>query len=99
MGVIRAAWAADVPALLELGRRFHGWSHWNGVVAFDEVRTEASLRAWIAEPEVGVFVSDPVRDVLALILSPIYFSAEPVALEIAFWARGGRGDALRRAGE
>lgn len=99
MGLIRVARDADIPALLDLGRRFHGWSHWNGVLGFDAARTETSLRAWIAAPDIAVLVSDPVLDVLALMAGPIYFSDEPIALEIAFWAGGGQGDALRRAGE
>ena len=98
-GVIRPACEADVPALVELGRRFHGWSHWNGVARFDPEKTAESLGAWIASPDVAVLVSHPVEDVLVLMLGPPYFSENPVALEIAFWAAGGKGDALRRAGE
>ena len=98
-GVVRPARESDAAALVELGRRFHRWSHWKDVAGFDSAKAEASVRGWIASPEIAVFVSDPVADAIALMLGPPYFSDDPVVLEIAFWAAGGRGDALRRAGE
>lgn len=97
--VVRAGRETDVAALVALGRRFYDRSHWRGVARFDAARAEASVRGWIAADDTAVFVSDDVRDALALILAPTYFSEDPVALEIAFWATGGRGDALRREGE
>ena len=97
--MIRPARESDVAALVALGRRFHAWSHWQGVVAFDVAKAEASVRGWLEAPDVAVFVSDAVADAIAVMLAPPYFSEAPIALEIAFWATGGQGDRLRRAAE
>jgi hypothetical protein len=94
--MIRPATEADIPALVEMGRRFHPQSPYAAVTTFDPDRLTQTLAAWLQRPDVAIFIAPD--GFLILNLVQFHFCPELVAVEISFHAKGS-GDALRRAGE
>lgn len=95
--MIRHAVAEDIPALIELGRRFHAATPYAKVgAAFSEQRLRATLESQVGQPNAFVMVvdrADQVAGVLGAIAVPMYMSDATVVVELYWWvdesARGG----------
>lgn len=84
----RPATEADIPAILDLGERFHALSPWRDR-PFDRGATEQTVRNLISAPCGALFFNG--AGILGGVLSPIYFGGGLVAQELFWFAdRGGR---------
>lgn len=87
---------ADLPLIVDLGRKAHAASAWRDVADFDPASFEGSCRALIEDPSALVLVSP--RASLWIKQFPLYFNhAETVAHEVFF--AGVNAGALRREAE
>lgn len=93
--MVREAAEGDVPAILDLGERFHALSPWRDR-PFDRAATEQTVRALIAAPTAAMLFNG--SGILGGILSPIYFGGGIVAQEL-FWFADRDGRALLDAFE
>ena len=85
--MIRPAREADIPALAEMGRRFHALSPWAGVEYAPEAAA-ASLAAMLGSESFAVLVSEDgaaVRGAIGVMIAPVYFAAGAVLAQEAFW--------------
>ncbi len=95
--MIRPAREADVPALVELGRRFHAASPW-AEVEFAPEAAAGALCAMLASEAAAVFVSDDgaaVRGALGVMVGPVFFAADARLAQESFWWCDSPRDALR----
>ena len=81
--MIRSATLDDVPALLEMGARFHAMSPWSGF-PLDRDRLEENLRGFIASDHAAILVLDNLRGAVGVFVAQAYFAAATVAQEM-FW--------------
>lgn len=95
--MIRSATQSDVAQIVALGAAFHSQSAWAEIVPFDARAFARTVKEWVRSGTVRVFVSD--NGFLVVAASPLYFSPEPVAYEVLFYAPDGRGDDLRQVAE
>ena len=96
--MISEATKDDVPSLVELCARFHAWSQFPGGSVFDPESCRSSFEALI-ERDNGVLLHGG-GGFIGLSLGPLFFNhAEPMAVELFFWAPEGNGDAIRKAAE
>lgn len=93
--MIREAGEADIPAILELGERFHALSPWSDR-RFRREATERTVRALIEQPNAVLLFNG--HGILGGVLSPIYFGGGVVAQEL-FWFADSRGRELIKAFE
>jgi len=91
--MIRVATVDDMPALIEMGRRFHAASPWADM-PINEAHLTAHLTGFIEGDNSVVFVLEDLTGGVGLFVSPVYFSDHTVAQEV-FWycesPRNGRG--------
>ncbi|MGH6720135.1 MAG: GNAT family N-acetyltransferase [Alphaproteobacteria bacterium] len=89
----RGARPADIPAILELGARFHGESRFR-CLPFDRTVLRARLEQALARPDrYFVAVAEDASGligVLAGYLTTFYFCASPVAMDACFYVRSDR---------
>jgi hypothetical protein len=86
--LVREATEADIPAILDLGERFHALSPWRDR-PFDREATERTVANLIASPQ-GVLLFNG-EGILGGVLAPIYFGGGLIAQELFWFAdRGGR---------
>lgn len=86
--MIREAVEGDIPAILELGQRFHALSPWSDR-PFNREATEQTVRNLIASPQ-GVLLFNG-SGILGGVLAPIYFGGGLIAQELFWFAdKGGR---------
>lgn len=72
---------SDIPAILDLGERFHALSPWRDRL-FNRGATEKTVRTLISAPTGALFYNG--HGILGGMLSPIYFGGGTVAQEL-FW--------------
>lgn len=91
--MIRQATEADLPALLEMGRKFHAASPWR-VIPFSDERFAQSVRAQLAGA--GTYlVNEALTGMIGMVSGPVYFAENvTVAQETAWWCEDPR-DALK----
>jgi GNAT superfamily N-acetyltransferase len=83
--VIRPAVEADLPRLLEMGRRFFDASGYSDITEYDPASTEASLRMLM---EVGVLLvaeRDEVIGCAGALVYPFYFNSGHLTGQELFW--------------
>lgn len=86
--MVREAVEADIPAILELGERFHAISPWRDR-PFRRDATERTVRGLI-ESDYGVILFNGTG-ILGGVISPIYFGGGVIAQELFWFAdRSGR---------
>lgn len=86
--MVREAVGADIPAILDLGERFHGLSPWRDR-PFNRDATEQTVRNLIASPHGALLFNG--AGILGGVLAPIYFGGGLIAQELFWFAdRGGR---------
>jgi hypothetical protein len=86
--VIREAVVKDIPAILDIGRRFHAFSPWSDLPYSDDAVTQM-IERMTASPDAVVFFNG--SGVLGGVASPIYFGGGLVAQELFWFAdKGGR---------
>lgn len=85
---VRIAEKSDIPAILDLGERFHAMSPWRDK-PFDRDATQAVLQRLIEQPE-GVLLYNG-HGMIGGVLSQIYFGGGLIAQELFWFAdKGGR---------
>lgn len=92
--MIRTATVDDIPALVEMGRKFHAYSIWQAV-DYDAADVARLLEGII--PAGGVFLSED--GMCGGLISPLYFSQKTALAVELFWWAGSNGKALREAFE
>jgi hypothetical protein len=81
--MIRLATTEDMPAILEMAKRFHASSPW-AFMPIDEAHLTAHMTQFIDGDNSAVFVLDDMTGGIGLFVSPVYFSDTKVAQE-TFW--------------
>lgn len=81
--MIRTATLADMPVLIEMGRRFHAASPWAHMPINEAVLTN-SMAGFIEGEASEVFVLEDLTGGIGLFVSPVYFADGLVAQEV-FW--------------
>lgn len=82
---MRAATLQDMPALLEIGRKFCATAG----LEFSAEALSASLANMIANESCALFITDDGRGVIGGIVYPHFFSGTLVAQELFWWCEGG----------
>jgi N-acetylglutamate synthase-like GNAT family acetyltransferase len=96
--MIRAATVADIPALLEMGRKFADEAGVTARVGWDEESVEAMLEGLIEDPDGIVLVSE--RGMIGGMVYAHPFNRNVRAFVEVFWrAEDGQGLALLNAAE
>lgn len=87
--IVRAT-EADIPALVEMGRKFHAMAPHSPMGAFDEVGVANVLRFLITSPSALVLTNGD--GAIGGVLAPVYFCPSKLMLEESFWwsTKGGR---------
>ena len=94
--MIRQATAADIPLIVEMGRRFVAAS--GSPIPFTEDGASAFAEALIASPDAALLVSD--TGMIGGVIAPAYFNpAWRMAVELAWWAEDRSGLQLLSAFE
>lgn len=83
--MIRLATAADIPALVTMGRKFHGMSHW-AAIPYRDAPISASI-AYLIDNH-AVFVTEALDGALGVMTAPIFFSGDLMAQELFWWSDG-----------
>lgn len=97
--MIRLATVDDMPAIIEMGRRFHAASPWADM-PIDEGHLVAHMTGFIEGDNSAVFVLDDLTGGIGLFVSPVYFSPVLVAQETFWYCEApGRGGALLEVAE
>lgn len=92
--MIRPATYADIPRLIEMGRRFHLAAYADLPVGYDTPAVTQMLLRMIDGDDAAVFVSE--RGMIGGVLTPFYMDpASKSATELFWWAEDGSGVALR----
>lgn len=88
--MIRRAIEADIPALVEMGRKFHAMAPHGPMGAFDEAGVENVLRFLITSPSALVLTNGD--GAIGGVLSPVYFNPSKTMAEESFWwaRKGGK---------
>lgn len=88
--MIRAATAADVPALVEMGRQFHAMAPHRPMGEFDPEAVARMLSFMVASPQSLVLTNG--EGAIGGVMAPVYFNPGKMLMEEAFWwaAKGGR---------
>lgn len=104
--MIRHATEADVPRIVEMGRRFVESTAYQGRIGFDPARVESLARGMLSTPNMAGFVSERDGVVVGMLGMHVYehpMSGERVATETVWWMdpehRGTDGVRLLKAGE
>lgn len=85
---MRLATESDIPALVELGQRFHAASPYRAM-QYEPERVAQTLKAVIGTGT--VFVSgEPVHSMGAAIKGPMWFSSGEAAQELFLWGKDGK---------
>lgn len=91
---MRVATVEDIPALVEMGRRFHAASHWNGQVGYDPQSADRSLKHHLAQPTTRVFLTEVegrITGFIATLLLPLYFNLSSfIAMELDWYSEDPR---------
>lgn len=87
---VRQATEADIPAMVEMGRRFHAMSPHKGMGEYDAAAVGRVLAFMIVSPQSVVLTNGD--GVIGGTLSPVYFNPAKWQLEENFWwaERGGQ---------
>jgi GNAT superfamily N-acetyltransferase len=91
VSIVRRATAADVPAVVRMGRAFIDYlPHSSAIGAIvDDESMSAQAHAWLASDATALFVADRDGDVCAMLvgaLVPLWFAPRTVmAAELAWW--------------
>lgn len=93
--MIRRAIEADIPALVEMGRKFHAMAPHGPMGAFDEAGVENVLRFLITSPSALVLTNGD--GAIGGVLAPIYFCPSKLMMDESFWFAGTGGRDLLRA--
>jgi GNAT superfamily N-acetyltransferase len=98
---IRAATLDDIPALLDMGARFHEGSAYRGLIDFSKVQVSKTLNFLIENDGGCVFVNEAdgvLTGAIAGLMAPHFVSGDRFATELAWWvdteARGTVGPRL-----
>lgn len=91
---VRKATVEDVPALVEMGAKFHAMSPHRPVGEYDREAVARTLAFLIDNPSGLVVRSD--TGVLGGFMAPIFFSPLILMMEENFWWSQGGGQVLRR---
>ena len=86
--MIREATPADIPRIVEMGRRFMAESTYSQHLAENPEQMRVFAEQIIANPKGMILVSEKdgnLTGMLALYLFPHYFSGEPIAGEVIWW--------------
>ena len=86
--MIREATPADIPRIVEMGRRFIAESSYKNHFAENPEQMKTLAEQIISNPKGRILISEKdakVNGMLALLLFPHYFSGEPIAIEVFWW--------------
>ena len=85
----RIATAEDIPALIEMGRKFHAMSPHKSMAEFDPEAFAATLRTLMADAAHSVVLTNGTG-LIAGMMTPIYFNPSVYMMEeLLWWAEGG----------
>ncbi len=97
--MIRRATEADVPALIDMGHRFHALSPWAHIPVDDDV-LRANLFAYLGSAQMAIFVTDDLTGMIGAVFAPVFFASEYVVQEMFWYCEApGNGSRLRKAVE
>jgi hypothetical protein len=92
--MIREATLEDIPALVEIGAKFHDMSPHRFMGEYDKAGIANMLAYLIGNP--GGLVLTNGKGVIGGLLTPVYFAPSKMMCEESFWfAEGGGKDLLR----
>lgn len=91
----RTATAEDIPALVEMGAKFHAMSPHRFMGEYDHTGTENVLRFMIESPQALLLTNG--TGLIGGTYSPVYFAPSKWMLEENFWWAGADGMALLKA--
>lgn len=94
---VRAATAEDIPALVEIGARFHEMSPHRFMGEYDRRGIANVLGFMIGSPQSIVLTND--AGLIGGTLAPVYFAPSKLMAEENFWFAGAGGRDLLRAFE
>lgn len=86
--MIREATHDDIPALLDMGMRFHAGSVYAGLLVPDREVTAGTLRMLIQSETGVVFVMDYMGTLTGAVLGalcPHWVTGETIAVELSWW--------------
>lgn len=86
--MIREATEADIPRVLEMGRRFFETAGWPDVAEWDDASTEWTLRFLIEQPTGALFVAEEDGHVVGMtggMVMPFYFNHTHRTGQELFW--------------
>jgi N-acetylglutamate synthase-like GNAT family acetyltransferase len=86
--MIREATPADIPRIVEMGRRFMAESAYNQHLSENPMQMRALALQIISQPNGSILVSEKdgkLTGMLAFILFPHHFSGELIAGEVIWW--------------
>lgn len=103
--MIREAVLADIPALVAMGREFHGAAGWGDITSFSDEDCAQTLSNMIASDDAIIMVADRDGEIIGMsggVTTPIYFNyGHKTGQELFFWmrpdARNGEGARLLAA--
>lgn len=86
--MIREATPADIPRIVEMGRRFRMESSYKDHLAENPEQMKALAEQIISNPKGSILVSEKdgkLTGMLALLVFPHYLSGESIAIEVLWW--------------
>lgn len=86
--MIRPATLADVPAITQLGERFHGEAGWADISSFNAENCASSLTAMVENPEAILLVAEKDGRIVGMaggMTFPLYFNASHRSGQELFW--------------